>query len=399
LKLSNERYSPSLLRKISWVGGNYLSFQQASDCLAELLDMEIDQRQVSRITERAGKDLLKFQDYLDFVDKAIAPEAPVAAAIFIDGGRAQTRAENQAPGVHSQGWRETKVARLQVLDTKPMKTDPHPEVPALFLDKTHVTALVKQLGHSGQKPVADEKNKEKNKSKQPLKRPPRKKKKHKDNVIVNSCVARVASAEEFAPIVRNEAERFNLHMAPKKIFIGDGGAPNWAVHEKSFPHWPALLDFVHLVEHLFQVAYTIFKQADEAWDSYKEMITNAWMGKPNSILQRLKKEQLRIGHPEKGMKENHPKRILKNAIHYIEENKKRMDYPNARKDGLPTTSCYVESLIKQINQRVKATDKFWIVPNLQAVLQIRAAQLSNTRKWEGFWKRRYRNKYLEKLAA
>jgi len=37
----------------------------------------------------------------------------------------------------------------------------------------------------------------------------------------------------------------------------------------------------------------------------------------------------------------------------------RMNYPQYRKQGLPITSTLIESTIKQINRRVKGTEKFW----------------------------------------
>lgn len=55
-----------------------------------------------------------------------------------------------------------------------------------------------------------------------------------------------------------------------------------------------------------------------------------------------------------------------------------MDYPRYRREGLPVTSSLAESLVKQINQRVKGTEKFWNDgPTGEAILQLRAARLSD----------------------
>ena len=49
-----------------------------------------------------------------------------------------------------------------------------------------------------------------------------------------------------------------------------------------------------------------------------------------------------------------------------------------RKQGLPVSSSMVESLIKEINYRVKGTEKFWDNPEgAEAILQVRAALLSD----------------------
>ena len=55
-----------------------------------------------------------------------------------------------------------------------------------------------------------------------------------------------------------------------------------------------------------------------------------------------------------------------------------MKYPEYRQQGLPVSSSMVESLIKEINYRVKGTEKFWNHPaGAEAILQVRAAVLSD----------------------
>jgi len=48
----------------------------------------------------------------------------------------------------------------------------------------------------------------------------------------------------------------------------------------------------------------------------------------------------------------------------------------------------MESVVKQINQRVKGTEKFWSEEGSEALLQLRADQLSDGEPLEAFWKRR-----------
>ena len=62
----------------------------------------------------------------------------------------------------------------------------------------------------------------------------------------------------------------------------------------------------------------------------------------------------------------------------------RMNYPQYRREGLPVTSATVESLIKQFNQRVKGTGKFRLRGGAEAVLQVRAAYLSDDGRGEEF---------------
>jgi hypothetical protein len=48
----------------------------------------------------------------------------------------------------------------------------------------------------------------------------------------------------------------------------------------------------------------------------------------------------------------------------------------------------VESVVKQINQRVKGTEKFWSEDGSEAVLQLRADYLSDGQPLEAFGQRR-----------
>jgi hypothetical protein len=48
----------------------------------------------------------------------------------------------------------------------------------------------------------------------------------------------------------------------------------------------------------------------------------------------------------------------------------------------------MESAVKQINQRVKGGEKFWSEQGSEAVLQLRADQLSDDTILETFWDRR-----------
>jgi len=52
------------------------------------------------------------------------------------------------------------------------------------------------------------------------------------------------------------------------------------------------------------------------------------------------------------------------------------------------TSSLMESVVKQVNQRVKGTEKFWSEDGAEAILQVRADSLSDAQPLEAFWERR-----------
>ena len=55
-----------------------------------------------------------------------------------------------------------------------------------------------------------------------------------------------------------------------------------------------------------------------------------------------------------------------------------MNYPEYRRQGLPVTTAWMESLVKEMNYRVKGTEMYWNDPEgAEAILQVRAAALSD----------------------
>ena len=68
---------------------------------------------------------------------------------------------------------------------------------------------------------------------------------------------------------------------------------------------------------------------------------------------------------------------MKEALSYFGHNERRMKYPEYRRAGLPVTSSLVESLVGEVNARVKSEQKYWNRgAGAEAILQLRAALLS-----------------------
>ncbi len=66
-----------------------------------------------------------------------------------------------------------------------------------------------------------------------------------------------------------------------------------------------------------------------------------------------------------------------------------MNYPECRRQGLPITTAWMESLVKEIHWRVKGTEMFWNNPqSAEAIVQIRAAALCD----DGLPKRHLQNR-------
>ena len=104
---------------------------------------------------------------------------------------------------------------------------------------------------------------------------------------------------------------------------------------------------------------------------------SAWLGDIAIVIDELKVHQDRIGLPPEDANEDDPREQLRRVIGYLENNRSRMQYAEYRRVGLPTTSAWMESAVKEINYRTKGTEMFWNNPaGAEAILQIRSAALS-----------------------
>jgi hypothetical protein len=104
-----------------------------------------------------------------------------------------------------------------------------------------------------------------------------------------------------------------------------------------------------------------------------------WQGRVAEVVEELEKQQAALGRPPPGeeLAANDPRRVVAEALSYLGNNAERMNDPEYRRQGLPTTSSLVESRVGEFNARVKGKEKFWNRPGgAEAILQVRAALLS-----------------------
>jgi hypothetical protein len=164
LQLGTEGYSPRLLRKIVRQGGTAPSFRAAAADLHELAEVTISPGHVRRLYARLGREwAARQQQEVAAYQRDQLPRGyqapPKVAAVMLDGGRYQVRADGQGPGVVAAAWKETKVACCQTLASAESARDPQPEPPRKFLEPTAVARLVatmksRQAAGRSEKPAA-----------------------------------------------------------------------------------------------------------------------------------------------------------------------------------------------------------------------------------------------------
>lgn len=397
MKLSSEGYSPGLLKKIEYAGGNARSFATASESLERLAEFSISGKHVERLTERLGNERCDQRDQAVVAMQARTlrssyKQPPSVAVISVDAGKAQFREEESGPGVHQARWGDTKVACLQTYSDVSYDRDPQPEPPGAFVDPRRVERLCREMEHvrgTGVDQPGKKQEPEHPASKKKNKRKERKNRRHRPRRLVRTVVATTAKVDEFGWMVSAEAMKRKLYAAKKRAFIGDGG--NWIdpLGQMHFPDWIPILDFLHLLVHLFAAARLSFaSNGAAAWKLYERMLRDAWGGRVQEVIDTLKSQLARLRADRSAAKD--ACRVVELTIAYVERNREKMDYPRYRRLGLPVSSSLVESLVKQINHRVKGTEQFWNDSGLEAVLQVRAAYLSQDDRADKFHQQRPR---------
>jgi hypothetical protein len=368
------------------------------------MEVEIGATHLQRLSERIGKEWVEVRE--EEIEKfrqakleRAYQEAPRgAAAVMLDGGRLQTRAEEGGRGVKDAHWRESKVACCLTLGTKAQDTDPQPEPPSKFLEPTQAARLASEVKRRS-RPATERSGEDRQKTKASKGKKKRKKAakrrgpRNRHRTQVRTVVATMENSEAFGWQVAAEVHRRGLDRAKRKGCVCDGQAYNWSIYEMHLLPlgFIAILDFLHLLAYLYDAAHA-FRGADlaQGWKTYEQWLRWAWSGKTSLLLSGLRAASAELA--KKGSTAAARKQTVDETLTYVTNNRERMNYPEYRRLGLPISSAPVESTIKQINRRLKGTEKFWLQGGAEAMLQLRAAQLSQDDRWTRNWSRRRRHR-------
>jgi hypothetical protein len=359
-----------VLEKLLITSSHIPSFQLAARIVKELTGIQISGRHLQNLTSKIGEELADERDRAtaEYFKQPLPrqptpPNSPIPlACVSIDGGRMQTRQPECGTGVHVPHWRETKNALFLRMSGVSFATDPHPELPRCYADCTQMQSLLTGVE---KKSAQDEGPSERSPEWRPKK-------------LFRTCLSSLADSDAFGRMMAAEADSRGFYCAKKQAFVSDGLPYNWTIQQRHFPEFTPILDFVHAIEHSHAAARASTDDNDQAWDLHLSWATALWKGKVDQVIAQLQNCQESIGLPPKEAEDNDPRKIVADTIRYFQNNASRMDYPTYRKVGLPTTSAHMESLVKEVNYRVKGSEKFWNDgANGEAILQVRAATLSD----------------------
>jgi hypothetical protein len=358
----------------------------ASEALGELAGIRLSPKQVRRMSnEVGGARLAEREQAVEQLQTMPLPRrrggseaarSPELAVISMDGGRYQRRdhfrREEHRPPERTH-WRETKVGCLLSMHSDVYDADPAPRFPAWLATSSAVAELAKIAEKTtvlDLETTADE-------AAWPggeelLYEPPR--------LLSREVVASSSDAERFGWELEARAWQLNFPAAQRQAFVADGATANWTIASRHFPRAEPILDLMHALSYAWSAAAL----EDNPYRQWAEWI---WQGEVSRVIAELHERQQRLGDPPEGAEASDPRCRIARARTYFINNQSRMDYPRYRSLGLPLTSSHVESTVKQVSQRVKGSEKFWCHEGGEAVLQLRADSLSDSRPLLSFWDR------------
>jgi hypothetical protein len=331
LGMEGTSLSPAVTRMVATVGA-LVSFQEGSELLRELAEVEVGAKQVERTAEALGAEIA--EDERQQVE--VWKEGPLPPTLYLglDGTGIPMRAEQLQGRVGKQPdgsaqTREVKVCVIWSAESREAEGLPRRDEGSVSYSAAIESAATRDTDLQG---------------------------------------------AEFTQRVEREAKRRGFTQASRQVVLGDGAAWIWNMAEELFPQALQIVDRYHVKEHLSQVAKALYGEGETArrWAQrrHQELDEGRW----RSLTGALARQSARS--PE-----------ACNCLQYLERNRHRMRYPEFHAQHLCTSTGVLEAGCKVvIGSRLKRSGMHWTVRGSNAIIALRCYKLSG--RFEDFWERR-----------
>jgi len=192
-----------------------------------------------------------------------------------------------------------------------------------------------------------------------------------------SYLAAIVSADDFGPLLRQEAIRRGLASAQTVVFLGDGAVWVWKLARLNFPEAVCILDYYHACEHLSLLAHALYGEGT-ALARRRYRLWKKWLLK-DKVAEVIKQANDELPAQAQARKS------AKLQLNYLQRNRSKMLYQTFRRAGYFIGSGVVEAGCKiVVAQRLKQSGMLWSLKGAEHLLAIRCALLSGW--FEDFWK-------------
>ncbi len=324
--------SPGVIRMVSAVGAA-VSFEEGSQLLEELADLQVDPKQVQRTAEAVGQAVDRDEHRNS---EPLSPDDPPPTMYLgIDGTGVPLRRQElqDRKGKQADGSAKTREVKLCVVWSAESRDEEN-------------------------RPVRDA-----------------------GSVSYSAAIESAAAQEteptyaEFYQRVEREAGRRRLGQAQRLVVLGDGAPWIWNLADELYPGAIQIVDRWHAKEYFSVVGKEVYGTGSakakawiqRRWDQLDE-------GRFGALLRAVARHAPR--HEE-----------ARKLLDRLKVNRDRMNYPRFEQQGLCTSSGVVEAGCKVvIGTRLKRAGMHWSVVGANAITALRCCRLSG--RFQDFWERR-----------
>jgi hypothetical protein len=384
------------MQKLIHAAVHNTSFEDAEREVAVLAEVGVSAERIRRLTGKIGGERLAQREEqvdafakLSIPERRVSPLVPVPQVVCVqmDGGRVQYRERDQPrPAGQEKFWREMKVGDLRTFQSEVSEVDPSPTIPEVFLNRRRMEKIAREIKGFSAKRESLPQHAEREQLAEELLEEVKTERRKRPQPLVLSVVATRQDVHAFGPMLAAAAYERGFHAAARQAFVADGAEANWTVWRTHFSRYTPVLDFVHAISYVYAAAHA-GRTSEEGWMCYARWAQWVWEGKVSCVIEELQEQQRAWGAPVEDDAENSPRQQTATTLGYLQNQQQRMRYDEYRRQGLPTTSSYVESTVKRLHRRVKGTEKFWS-RGLEAMLILAGDYLSETNPCQKFWDQR-----------
>jgi hypothetical protein len=174
------------------------------------------------------------------------------------------------------------------------------------------------------------------------------------------------SPVDFGAAVQNEARRRGLGRAKYVYLVMDGALWLWDLAEDRFAQAIKTLDFHHARDHLWAVANSLHgEDTPEAGAWVQPLLRSLRKGRENHVVRQL--EELLENQSERTSEQQE---LIEREVKFFVKHRDHLHYQAMEKAGAPRGSGAVESLGKQLQQRLRGCGQIWGRPGFTRLLRV-----------------------------
>jgi hypothetical protein len=174
------------------------------------------------------------------------------------------------------------------------------------------------------------------------------------------------SPVDFGTAVQTEARRRGLGGAQYVYLVMDGAIWLWELAQDRFAQALKTLDFHHARDHLWAIANSLHGEdtpQTKAW--VQPLLRSLRKGRENRVVRQL--EKLLQNQSERTPES---RELIEREVKFFVKHRDHLHYQAMEKAGAPRGSGAVESLGKQLQQRLRGCGQIWGRPGFTRLLRV-----------------------------